>query len=218
VQCTSRLHPTYPISSKDFRAPLLFCASALRMNFEAIVSREVTLHEHGPSMKLPDWMFRLIYRYGFRGARLVWRFTQPHHAGALVMLWRAERVVLVRPSYQDVWMAPGGGIEGNENPAQAALREVSEELGLQLAFEQLHLALVVEHFWNNRHDNVHIYEVELSDEPALQIDRREIVEARFVTLKQAESLALSPHLKDYFRMKVADGLRGAGIGTHDPVA
>lgn len=166
-------------------------------------------------MNPTDWMYRQLYRYGFRCARMVWRFTQPHHAGALVMLWRGEKVVLVRTSYLDVWMAPGGGIEGNETPAQAALREVSEELGLQLTLDQLRLALVVEHIWNNRQDNVHIYEVELSDEPAFRIDSREIIEARFVAREQVESLALSPHLQDYFEMKVADALRGTGMGSQD---
>src|SRR4051794_35831394 len=78
----------------------------------------------GAGMNFPDWTYRLIYRYGFRAARLVWRFTKPHHTGALVMLWQEEKVLLVRTSYQDVWMAPGGGIEREETPAQAALREV----------------------------------------------------------------------------------------------
>jgi 8-oxo-dGTP diphosphatase len=117
------------------------------------------------------------------------------------MLWHGEKVLLVRTSYQDVWMAPGGGIETGETPAQAALREVSEELGLQLTSEQLHPALVVEHFWNNRHDKVHIYEVQLSVEPKLNIDNREVVEARFVTPSQVKSFNVAPHLHDYFRMK-----------------
>src|SRR4051794_6694842 len=93
--------------------------------------------------RLPDWVYRTIYYYGFRAARLVWRFTKPRHFGALVMLWHDKRVLLVRTSYQDGWVAPGGGIKADEAPVQAAIREASEELGLQLTLEDLRHALAV---------------------------------------------------------------------------
>ena len=99
-------------------------------------------------MPLSDWMYRTVYRYGFRGARLLWRFTRPRHLGALVMLWHDKRVLLVRNSYQDAWAAPGGGIKANESPIRAAIREASEELGVHLSKEELRPALSVEHFWN----------------------------------------------------------------------
>jgi 8-oxo-dGTP pyrophosphatase MutT (NUDIX family) len=152
-------------------------------------------------MDVFDGAYRLIYRYGFRAARLLWKFTRPTHIGALVMLWHDKRVLLVRTSYQDLWAAPGGGIRADEAPAQAAIREVSEELGLELTPEHLHHVLSVEHFWNNRHDQVQIFEAELFDPPNVRIDHREIIEARFVTLGEAQSLNLAPHLHDYFRVK-----------------
>ena len=72
-------------------------------------------------MKLPDWSYRLAYRYGFRAARVIWRITQPHHVGALVMLWHGSEVLLVRTSYQDVWTAPGGGLAADESPMEAVV-------------------------------------------------------------------------------------------------
>ncbi len=153
--------------------------------------------------RLPDWVYRTIYYYGFRAARLVWRFTKPRHFGALVMLWHDKRVLLVRTSYQDGWVAPGGGIKADEAPVQAAIREASEELGLQLTLEDLRHALAVEHFWDNRRDKVQIFELEVSDAPKIRIDNREIIEARFVTLEEALSLHLAPHLHDYFQMTAA---------------
>jgi hypothetical protein len=59
----------------------------------------------------------------------------------------------------------------------------------------------IEHVWNNRRDMVQIFEVELSTSPKIKIDNREIVEARFVTIEEALSLDLAPHLHDYLRMK-----------------
>lgn len=152
-------------------------------------------------MSFPDWSYRLVYRYGFRAARMVWRFTQPHHAGALVMLWHEDEVLLVRTSYQDVWTAPGGGIEANEAPVDAAVREVAEEVGLRIKPQDLHLALVTEHLWYNRHDRVHLFEVQMPRRPNLSLDNRELTEARFVTLNEAQTFDLAPHLKDYLRDK-----------------
>jgi len=50
-------------------------------------------------------------------------------------------------------------------------------------------------------DMVQIFEVELSAVPNLKIDNREIVEARFVSLNEALSLPLAPHLTQYFMMR-----------------
>jgi ADP-ribose pyrophosphatase YjhB (NUDIX family) len=100
-------------------------------------------------MSLSDWAHRVAYRYGYCAARLLWRFTKPRHVGAIAMLWHDKKVLLVRTSYQDFWGAPGGGIKLDEAPVQAAIREVSEEIGLQFTPEQLRHALAVEHFWDN---------------------------------------------------------------------
>ncbi|GAA3256816.1 NUDIX domain-containing protein [Dactylosporangium siamense] len=42
----------------------------------------------------------------------------------------AGRVLLVEPTYKDHWELPGGAVEGDESPYDAAVRELHEELGL----------------------------------------------------------------------------------------
>ena len=42
----------------------------------------------------------------------------------------AGRVLLVEPTYKDYWEVPGGGVEADESPYDAAVRELKEELGL----------------------------------------------------------------------------------------
>src|SRR3954454_24879175 len=153
-------------------------------------------------MSFSDWAYRVTYYYGYRAARLLWRFTKPHHRGAIVMLWHDKRVLLVRTCYQHFWTAPGGGMKAHEAPVQAAIREASEEIGLQFTPEQLRHALAVEHFWDDRHDKVQIFEAEVSDAPKIRIDNREIIEARFFTLAEVRLLRLPKPLYDYFQMRV----------------
>jgi len=42
------------------------------------------------------------------------------------------RVLLVNPLYKDPWEIPGGGVEADESPLAACIREVREELDFEL--------------------------------------------------------------------------------------
>jgi len=44
----------------------------------------------------------------------------------------ADRILIVDPTYKDHWEIPGGVVEADESPRQAAVRETAEELGLQI--------------------------------------------------------------------------------------
>jgi 8-oxo-dGTP diphosphatase len=52
---------------------------------------------------------------------------------AVVFTDPADRVLLVEPGYKDYWELPGGAVESDESPYEAAVRELKEELGLSLA-------------------------------------------------------------------------------------
>jgi 8-oxo-dGTP diphosphatase len=57
-------------------------------------------------------------------------------AGALLTDDRG-RVLLVEPTYKDHWEVPGGGVEADESPYAAAVRELDEELGLPVQLGRL---------------------------------------------------------------------------------
>ena len=59
-------------------------------------------------------------------------FATPRVAAGVLFRDAAGRVLLVKPSYKDGWEIPGGYVEKDESPRAAALREVQEELGVEL--------------------------------------------------------------------------------------
>ncbi|WP_103502027.1 MULTISPECIES: NUDIX hydrolase [unclassified Streptomyces] len=53
-------------------------------------------------------------------------------AAGMLLFDEDDRVLLVDPTYKPGWEFPGGVVEPGEPPSRAALREVTEELGLRL--------------------------------------------------------------------------------------
>ncbi len=47
------------------------------------------------------------------------------------------RVLLVKPTYKDHWEIPGGVVEKEESPLACVLREVTEEIGLEVSVGRL---------------------------------------------------------------------------------
>lgn len=51
-------------------------------------------------------------------------------ASTVLLFDESDRVLVVEPTYVDFMELPGGSVDLDESPRQAAIREVSEELGL----------------------------------------------------------------------------------------
>lgn len=64
-------------------------------------------------------------------------FATPRVAAGVLIRDQAGRLLLVKPTYKDGWEIPGGYVEHGESPRAAARREVKEELGVDLAVQQL---------------------------------------------------------------------------------
>jgi 8-oxo-dGTP pyrophosphatase MutT (NUDIX family) len=60
---------------------------------------------------------------------------------AKVVVYNSEGLVLVlQPSYKPGWHFPGGIVDTLESPQQAAIREVKEEIGVELTSDMLQFA------------------------------------------------------------------------------
>ncbi|PWU48492.1 NUDIX domain-containing protein [Micromonospora sp. S4605] len=53
-----------------------------------------------------------------------------HFTSSAIVFNNENRVLLVHHNKIDLWLYPGGHIDPNEDPAEAALREVHEETGI----------------------------------------------------------------------------------------
>jgi 8-oxo-dGTP pyrophosphatase MutT (NUDIX family) len=58
-------------------------------------------------------------------------------AAAALLFDAGGRILLVKPTYKEGWLLPGGVIEAGESPLTACLRECGEELGLVPAIDGL---------------------------------------------------------------------------------
>jgi hypothetical protein len=93
----------------------------------------------------------------------------------------------------------------------AARRELAEEVGL--AAYRLDSAGRVCGVWDGQRDRVHVFELRLERLPQLQLDNREIVDARLASVSELSRLALTGPVAAYVRQKLtADRIEGAVEG------
>jgi len=94
---------------------------------------------------------------------------------------QSGKILIVKPSYRDGWLLPGGVVEPNESPVDALKREIHEELGITVTIGKLKCTdYVLAH--RQYHESIHLMfdcgmlnraEIEM-----LRVDGREILDFR----------------------------------------
>ena len=81
-----------------------------------------------------DACYRLAYRSAYKAMRVYWKLAKPLNHGALVAIWHAGRILLVKNSYVDYYSLPGGYVRKHESAKEAAARGAEPDGRLFLHF------------------------------------------------------------------------------------
>ncbi|MBP2354857.1 8-oxo-dGTP pyrophosphatase MutT (NUDIX family) [Kribbella aluminosa] len=127
--------------------------------------------------------------------QLWWRIRKPTTFGVKALLRLPDgRFLVVRHSYADThrWALPGGGYKpARETPAQAAAREVHEELGLVVPADAFQIMRSTVTTLEGKHDTLTILTACAPDDSVTR--SAEIAEARWV--RNLQELGDAPRSK-----------------------
>lgn len=142
----------------------------------------MTLLEHAEAAAghLPVAVRRHVFRLGYFALQCWWIVRRPHTAGVKVVLRHGDDVLLVRHTYgrRAEWDLPGGFINDGEDPQDAVLRELSEEVGLTAQRPVALGAILLRS--SGRRDTVHCFAADADgDGPGMTVDEGEIAQARW---------------------------------------
>ncbi len=100
------------------------------------------------AFRLPRWLARAIYRLNLLRLWL----ARPLTVGVRLVMVRHGQVLLIRHTYHDGWLLPGGGVKKGETLEAAARREACEEIGADLG--ELRLLGAFSNFFEYKSDHV----------------------------------------------------------------
>lgn len=150
---------------------------------------------------MPEGMIDRGWRIGlwltYRGLRVWWFVRRPRTQSVHVAVWCHGAILLARNSYRSGYTLPAGGVGRGETVREAALRELREEVGLELPAHRLRPVVELVAHDDYKEDHGAFFEVELEEEPRLEIDRREVTWARFLPREEALARELSPRLRHF---------------------
>ena len=142
--------------------------------------------------------WRIILTILFRCAVILFTLTKKRVYGSLVAVWSNGALLLVKKTYRKGWSLPGGLRKRGESGEQAAVRELFEEVGIQINAETLSLVTEVPGDLGPR-DRACIFQAQTQERPAIRIDRREISAAEFVAPEEALNRLLDNSTRTYLR-------------------
>jgi 8-oxo-dGTP pyrophosphatase MutT (NUDIX family) len=117
-------------------------------------------------------------------------------AAAVLLSDGAGRLLLVKPSYRQNWLVPGGIVERNEPPWLGVRREVQEEIGIEIGRLRL-VAMDWRSSDDEYDDSLHFLfdggDLSAEQQANIRCDGVEIEQHRFATKTEAEQM-MDPHL------------------------
>ena len=144
-----------------------------------------------------DALWRVVYRLGFRVMKLYWRLRRPQLRGAYVAVWHEGRVLCIRNSYRKNLSLPAGGLARREEPVDAAVRELAEEVAIEARPEDLHYVGEFVSHAGHAEDHAHFFELRPEGALAFRVDGREVVWADYLAPQDALDEGVVDVLRQY---------------------
>lgn len=119
--------------------------------------------------------------------------SRPITLGVRVLLVHEEQILLVKHTYHEGWLLPGGGVKRGETLDSAAVREVREETGLKVTSLRLHGMYT--NFHEYKSDHIAVFIGEGFDPSTLHRDPWEIQAAQFFPLNALPTDVRPGHLR-----------------------
>ena len=124
-----------------------------------------------------SWRAALVVAYA--GIRAYWFVVRPETRGVYVAVWVQGKLLVIRNSYRTRISLPGGAVDRGEEVADAAARELREEVGIVVDAQALRFANTYVVNEDYHEDSASFFEIEMEHEPVVAIDHREVVWAEF---------------------------------------
>ena len=113
------------------------------------------------------------------------RVARPASAGVVIYNDKKEALVL-KANYKPYWSFPGGWIEDNQTPIQAAVRELSEETGILIIPQRLKFLYIINRVSNIMQSYQFIFEYSgmIDDFTSIKLQPEEIDDYKFVSREE----------------------------------
>lgn len=116
---------------------------------------------------------------------------------ARVIVINDDQVLLVRAWVGNGnWEAPGGGLHSDEIPQQGAARELSEELGFEVAVSNITLRQTEKHSSGIFTYISHYLVAKLTSRPELRLQRVEILDAQWFSIDELNGIPINSRFKE----------------------
>jgi 8-oxo-dGTP diphosphatase len=111
--------------------------------------------------------------------------TKRISSGAVLLENSSNELLIIKNNNKGYWSLPGGIVDPGETPRQAAIREVSEEVGITLIPDQVEFVAVIDRISDEAQTYQFIFRSTVPiDESQIVLQVKEIDEHTFVSREQ----------------------------------